>query len=384
MSSEGAYSEAEAARAAMAYLSALRAPGGLLRSAAGGFRNVGAWQDSAWEEDPWGKTQCVESSAGLPVRQDVCTECGAKLCRSLSDLEQVCIECGVVVFGDSAEPDDEATPQIAPSSARLRIVGPNSSQLQPDLYRSSSGAPAASQRKQIYDEFCAYRAMHIENGGKAFPLDACSRAGDLYNVVRQSCVKRALIKKNIMAACLYTACIVGEFAPTKADVADFMQLRRQGIAKGTNFMRSLAADGKMGDAAVDVDPTAADICTLFVHLKIDSDAFAPLKLAVREIIETANANFIGGRSVLRSKVAGATYIAICRSSDDGLAHLTDIAAFCGEYIRKNTVEQFVDEVDAYLSVFTDCFRRFGLEADRKRSMPAGRALKGRRDPRKLK
>ena len=293
---------------------------------------------------------------------DVCARCGAQMCRGTNDLEYVCGGCGLVVEGDTAEPDDEA-PRAAPNTARLRIVGRNSNQLQPDLYRSSSGNTAASQKKQIKEEYLALRADRIEAGGRALPLDACKLASDYYNAVQRRCVKRSQNKKAIMAACLYLACLEIGFSPSKAEIAIFMQLPNKGIARGANFVRALVADGGMEDIDINVDPCRPEITTLFAHLRLEGNAYAGLRAAVYDVVQVAIANSIGTSSTLRSKVAGATFAVMHRCKDRELIPKPmKLQEFCQDRIRKNTVDRFTQELDAYHSFFEGCYARAGLDS----------------------
>ena len=295
-----------------------------------------------------------------------CAQCGAQLRRGLNDLEYICSGCGLIVEGDTAEPEEDGAPRAAPNAARLRIVGPNSNQLQPDLYRSSMGSTAASQKKQIYEEYCAFRALYIEAGGRAIPLDACSLASDYYNEVQRLYVKRSLNKKEIMAAFLYNACITIGFSPSKAEVAAFMQLPNKGIARGENFVRSLVADGKMDvnvNVNVNVDPCRPEIRTLFAFLGFEDPAYDHLRAAVYDVVQAAIANNIGTSSVLRSKVAGATFAVLHRCTDRGLiARPIGLQEFCLNRIRKNTVERFTRELESYHSYFAPCYTRAGLNS----------------------
>ena len=294
--------------------------------------------------------------------EDVCARCGAQMCRGTNDLEYVCGGCGLIVEGDTAEPDDEA-PRAAPNTARLRIVGRNSNQLQPDLYRSSSGNTAASQKKQIKEEYLAFRADHIEAGGRALPLDACKLASDYYNAVQRRCVKRSQNKKAIMAACLYHACLEIGFSPSKTEIAAFMQLPNKGIARGANFVRALVADGGMEDIDINVDPCRPEITTLFAHLRLEGDAYSGLRAAVYDVVQVAIANNIGTSSTLRSKVAGATFVVLLRCKDRELIPKPmKLQEFCHDRIRKNTVDRFTQELDAYHSFFEACYARAGLDA----------------------
>ena len=294
---------------------------------------------------------------------DDCAQCGAQMCRGTNDLEYVCGGCGLVVEGDTAEPDDDDAPRAAPNTARLRIVGPKSNQLQPDLYRSSAGNTAATQKKQIYEEYCMYRARYIEAGGQAFPLNACKLASDSYNEVQRQCVKRSQNKKAIMAACFYHACLEIGFSPTKPEVAAFMQLPSKGIARGANFVRSLVADGKM-DVDINADPCRPEITTLFAHLGLEGDAYAGLRAAVFDVVQTADLNHIGTSSILRSKVAGATFVVLRRCVDRELVPKPmGLQEFCQKCsIRKNTVERFTHELEEYHhSYFAQCYAKARLD-----------------------
>jgi hypothetical protein len=292
---------------------------------------------------------------------EVCP-CGGQLCRGSSNLEYTCPECGLVVEGDSTEPEDDDAPRAPPSAARLRIVGPNSSQLQPDLYRSGSGNTAATQKKQILEEYKDYRQRYIEAGGRAFPLNALEAASDFYNAVQRQCVKRSQNKKSIMASCLHRACLMIDFAPKKAELAAFMQLPNKGIARGDNFVRSLVADGKM-ELDLNADPCRPEIETLFASLGYESDAYAGLREAVYQIVQVAIKNTIGNHSVLRSQVAGATYVVLRRCQDRKLVPKPmSTQEFCAKRIRKNTIERFIREMEDYHSYFEPVYKNAGLDS----------------------
>jgi len=290
-----------------------------------------------------------------------CVQCGGVMHRGMNDLEYICSGCGLIVERDSAEPDDDDAPRSKPNTARLRLVGTNSNQLQPDLYRSSTGSTAATQNK-IYEEYCTYRSRYIETGKRAMPLDACRLASDYYGDVQRQCVKRSQNKKAIMAACFYHACLELKFSPSKPEIAAFMQLPNKGIARGSNFVRKLVADGKM-DVDVNVDPCLPEINTIFAHLNMESVQFKPLHDAVHAIVQIAVANNIGTSSILRSKVAGATYIVLRRCRDRDLVPKPPaIQEFCSGLIRKNTVERFTRQLEGYHSYFEPAFAAAGLNS----------------------
>jgi transcription initiation factor TFIIIB Brf1 subunit/transcription initiation factor TFIIB len=293
---------------------------------------------------------------------DYCLHCGGNMGRGTSNLEYECADCGLIVEGDTAEPEDGA-PREMQNTARLRIVGPNSNQLQPDLYRSSSDNTAATQKKIIYEEYVKYNQFHVEAKGRAISLDAFSLAAELYNSVQKHCVKRSQNKKAIMAACLWRACVQIGFVLPKTEIATFMQLAVKGIARGDNFIRALHADGKMESLDVHADPCKPEIVTLFTHLGLDGPKYAGLRDAVFDIVQTAVKEMIGTSSVLRSKVAGATFVVLRRCKDHKLVPKPpSLQEFCDGRIRKNTVERMTRQLDEYHSHFVDCYTRAGLDA----------------------
>ncbi len=288
--------------------------------------------------------------------------CGGRLLRSASAPKHVCDSCGLVIEADAAELDDGPRAELA--AARLTIVGPGSGQLQPDLYRSSTANTAQTQRKQIFEEFSLYRQMFIEAGGRAFPLDACARASDHYNNVQRVCVKRSQNKKTIMAACFYQACLELRFAPSKAEIAAFMQLQSRGIARGANFIRSFAADGNMEGVDVNIDPCHPEIVTLFAALGFEGPRYARLGDAVFDVVQVAIKEHIGASSILRSKVAGAAFVVLRRCKDRELIPKPpSLQDFCQQYhIRKNTISSMVGQIDDYHSYFEPVYKKAGLDS----------------------
>ena len=323
---------------------------------------AGLYSPLAPAEDAVATSATAEICAAAPPDAEVCAQCGERMHRGANDLEYVCDGCGLIVEGDTTGLEEDEAGRPAPNTGRLRIVGPNSNQLQPDLYRSGTGNTIAAQKKQIFEEYKVYRAMYIENGGRAFPLNACEQATEYYNEVQRQFVKRSQNKKAIMACCLWRACLQIGFAPSKAEIADFMQLPSKGIARGENFVRKLIADGKM-DIEANADPCRPEIVTLFAHLSFESDAYNGLRDAVHDVVQTAIKNNIGTNSILRSKVAGAAFVVLRRCQNRSLiAKPMSLQEFCQNRIRKNTVERFTRQLDAFHSFFEGCYARAGLDA----------------------
>ena len=333
--------------------------------------------------DDWSEAAPVDISALFSASMalaetsaaDTCG-CGGDLRCGIGGLRRTCEQCGVVVAGDSTEPDDDAA-RPAPGAARLKLVGVGSGSLQPDLYRSSSGDGVAAQKRQVLEEFRAYRQQYIEDGGIALPLDACTIATHDYNEVQRQCVKRSQNKRRIMAACYKRACLKLGLVVPNADIARCMKLPNSGIASGMNVLRALEADGKL---TVDADASPwkyihAEITTLCMHIGLGGPEFAPVHDAVFEVVRTAVEKRIGTMSVPRTKVAGAAYSVLRRaalSEHTALSpesHRTAVAtvsgglqAFCGARIRKNTVERFLTELTDFHSHFEPIYTRHNIDA----------------------
>jgi len=311
-----------------------------------------------WASYENGLPSCLAPRA--PAAPDECS-CGGRFGRTSNGPDLVCSSCGLIVEGDSTEVEDEA--RVASSVGRLTIVGPGSSQLQPDLYRSGAGCTPDQQKKAIFEEYKALREQFIEKGGRAFPLNACSKAAEYYNKVQQHYVKRSQNKKVIMAQFFIQACHELKFAPERGEVMRFMQLRG-GVAKGVNFIRKLKADGHLEDVDVNVDPCVPEITTLFAGLELDHPRYKPLSDAVFAIVQIAIAKHIGSSSVLRSKVAGAGYAVLSRCTDKTLLQRPPtLAEFCASFhIRRNTIGNMLTMLADYHSHFKEVYEKAGLDS----------------------
>jgi len=286
-----------------------------------------------------------------------CKQCGAILRRSINNINNFCIICGITT--EDITDEDIDINEIM--NNKLRIVGSNSNQFQADMYRSDSVNNNILHKKQILNEYKEYRRRFIEKGERAFPLNVCELATVFYNKIQQQCVKRNQNKKSIMAACLWQACLCIDFAPSKIEISKFMQLSHKGIAKGNNFIRTMVSDGQL-----DIDPNKntiyPEIKTLFIQLEYIGDHYKKLHDIINNIIHIAIDNSIGINSLTRSKVIGTTYIVLRRSKHWNI--IDNVPAntkeFCKNKIRKNTIDRFINEISSYHSFFKDYYTSAGL------------------------
>lgn len=291
------------------------------------------------------------------IDAEYCKQCGSTLQRTINNMNNLCIICGFT----SDEILEEEIDVNEIMSNKLRIVGYNSSHFQPDLYRSDNVNNNILQKKQILSEYKEYRQKFIDKGKRVFPLNACELATLFYNKIQQQHVKRNQNKKTIMAACLYHACVLIDFVPSKSEIAKFMQLKNRGIAKGNNIIRTMVSNNQL-----DIDPnkdiTYPEIKTLFIQLGYTGDQFTKLHDIIYHVIQIAIENYIGIHSLIRSKVIGTTYIVLRRSKHWNI--IPNIPAntkeFCKDKIRKNTIDRFITELSAYHSYFKDYYKSVNL------------------------
>lgn len=291
------------------------------------------------------------------VKLDICP-CGGQMSHDSHSINYVCDVCSRVSL-DGAAAEDGFEAHNVTYSYKFNIVGQNSIAFRKSIHKSNTGVTAEFQKNKMYHEYCAYRKQYMEAGGRSFPMDVCKIAADYYNSVQVQCVKRSHSKKVIMAALLRQALIMSGFSPSKNEIASFMQLPNKGMAKGANFVRSFVADGKM-DIDLDIDPCMPEITSIFAHIQFEGPEYENLKQCVYDVINVAIKNQIGTRSILRSKVSGATFVVINRRPG---CQAIPISVICDKYIRKNTIDRFISEMNSYHSYFKPCYKKYGLNAE---------------------
>lgn len=305
------------------------------------------------------------SEPASPLAELACHSCGGELARGAGGAGLTCAGCALIF---DTEEEDAPPPRFGP--ARLRLVGPGSSTLTLNLYLSGSEGGAEAREAQTASELAELSASWVARGGGRAGIsgDICREAAKIFSKVQRVEVKRSMARRNIMAACIFIAGLNANRAIPKPALAGMLRLPSKGIATGMNYLLAFEKTQAV-PVGVNTDPSEAEIRTLFVGLGLEGPKYDGLRAAVGDIVRTAVEKHIGVHSVLRSKVAGATFAVLQRCRDPALvARPPTFAEFCrrpgaeeGAATRKNTVENFTDELAAYHSHFEAAYRRAGLD-----------------------
>ena len=310
---------------------------------------------------------CKNTDENINNFSETCS-CGSILIKDVSNY--MCKNCGLIKDYDFTDSEYENVQKDHTNVGRLRIVGPSSNYYQSDLYRSSNPATSETQKTQILDELESKRLKYIEKNGIAFTKTSIQSAAEYYNLIQRNYVKRNENKKLILANCLKRACRDENFVPSDSVIADFMQLKTKGIAKGENFFRAFVADGKL-TGEMNQDSCYPEIETIFMQLGYSSlnehgevieDKYKSLKIIIEKIVTASDDTHTGGKSYKQSKVAGATFDVLRRCKNKSLiAKAPTIKEFCvKKFIRKNTVESFLRILYSFHSKFEPIYIEHNL------------------------
>jgi len=333
-----------------------------------GFNNLkldddpfGLLDNAILTSDDQQSTSKIKDSQTDEVICDLCS-CGGALKSYTNGYKKICDDCGLVSDTDGQLFDGlELDNQVVTC---LRIVGPGSSQLQSDLYKSGT-ANTSNQKARVFEDLQRLKSRYASDKGKNFPTDVLKLTAEYYHDVQKECVKRNNNKKCILAACLRIACWNKDFAPSNIEIAEFMGLDRKGFAKGEKFILTLVAAGRM-DININSDPTIPTITTIFAIIGLIGVEYDELKQASFCIVDVALDNNIGTSSVIRSKVAGAIYDVILRSQKSEKfkklfrTPIGNREFYSSGMVKKNTVDKFLTELFDYHSYFVNVYKKYGL------------------------
>jgi hypothetical protein len=300
---------------------------------------------------------------------DVCVECASVLV--IRDMSYECPGCHAVY--EAADIQDVlpvSNPEVVGASAlwgRLCIVGCESGWYQPDLDRTNPGESSEAQKKSTYQELLRYNREFGDRGGNPFPLDVLEDVAINYYIIQQQSVKRSMLKKGILAALVFHACISRGFTRTRGEAAELLQLPTHGIARGDEYLRSIDEDCGL-EIDMNRDRLRPHIASAFAQLDLTDASYEPLREAVSHIVALAEQTHIGFQSVLRSKVVATSYEVLRRKNI--VLSIDEVTKKCG--IRKHTLRRFLDELVGHHSLFAEEYRRLGLDSSPPPVNPGGK------------
>lgn len=290
---------------------------------------------------------------------DVCFECGRPLL--VQEMEYVCPECHAVFeaadIGEVLPVSCPTEPGAGALRGRLRIVGQDSGWYQPDLDRTNPGETSEVQKKTTFAELIRLNKDFEDRGGNPFTRDVLNDVAENYHVIQQTSVKRSMMKRGILAALLFHACIHRGFTRTKAEVAEFAKLQNHGIARGDDYLRAVDEDKGL-EIDMNRSRLGPHVVTTFSQLDLAVKDYERHQRAIEAIVGIAEANHIGFKSVLRSKVIAATWEVLRR--EGAPVTIGDVVEKC--HIRKHTIRRFLDDLAEYHSYFAATYRSHGFDS----------------------
>lgn len=309
---------------------------------------------------------------------DVCPECLEALV--VKGIEYECPVCravfraadlaAVIPVSAPAEPGAQAL------RGRLRMVGPESGWYQPDLDRTNPGDYAETQKKTTYAELKRLNAVYLGRGGNPFPHNVLMEVVTNYNFVQREAVKRSQMKRVILAALLFHACIKHGFVRSKEEVSEWAGLNSHGIARGDDYLRRIDEDKGL-EINMNRCRLEAHIATNLRKLGLADARYGPVGDAVAAVVRRATERSVGIISILRSKVIATIYEvavrgrALLRRLDPKAPPITvgDVVERCK--VRKHTIVRFRQELANYHSLFADLYAAHGLASGPIAAVEAG-------------
>jgi hypothetical protein len=280
-----------------------------------------------------------------------CVECGNDM--DTTGSESMCSSCGITK-------EKKSDNNVKPINFRIRIVGKGGELFQRDLDKDNPTPHSEMRKKGVINELIAKNKNYKDRGGKPFPEHILQATADKYNEIQRYCVKRGNSKDTILCSLLYHICHnIGDFHRDKSDITDFMELNDKKMSKGDITVKRAINDGKL-ELQINSDCTQPHIETLFEQIsrieqvsQVHKTVIKKYKDAVSEMIRIMEDTGICSRSLMKSKVAGATFIVF---ENAGIKEVT-MNSICDQTIRPNTVKKVTDEIRNYMSKFEHLFTK---------------------------
>jgi transcription elongation factor Elf1 len=193
----------------------------------------------------------------------------------------------------------------------------------------------------------------------------------IYHGTKKRTILRNSNKNETLAALLFYVCLTEGFTCPKSAISEMFLLEKDGFASGEKYVRFFISQKKI-DLDLNISRIKPEINTLFNNISMFftltedvEEEYKGLKDAVCCIHEILEKKYIAERSCVKSQVIGASYIVIKRVKNKKLIpQMPDIVKFCGDRIRKSTVEKFIVEMNSHHSEFVEVYRKFSLDDSR--------------------
>lgn len=303
-----------------------------------------------------------ERIAREQLSQNTCAVCRGRV-KVVGDAN-ICEECGYATerqLDTAAAATAKRVPQ-----ARLKVVGRGRQYFQPDLDRCSVTDSKQSQKTQLHSEILKLRQQAIDRNpdSRVIPLNVCSAAAENMAAIVSCRTTRSKKKKQVLAHTLCVSGIAEGVLLSRKTVAEFVGLSTKGIARGSNFIRAIAAENGGLEGLVAEDTSGPHIAAAFTQLGMSDKKYDHLRTAVKRVIEIAKENHIGTSSYMSSKVPAATFEVLTRyQKKAGIAPMGAAAFVRACQIRQATLERFLGELKKCHSRFKSAYVSAGIYAD---------------------
>lgn len=326
----------------------------------------------------------------------------------------ICNECGTIRDIDDSAYNDGGGYKELPVHRKMRIIGENSAKHRSDFFRCSNTGENELQTKReiIFEELVNIHEKYMMNTKTSskmqisknnlkdvaiyYTLCTIPSNGTLniystygmtnekdikrytqyvneiqkciYHGAKKRTILRSANKKETLAALLFYVCLNEGFTCSKHAISEMFLLEKDGFAMGEKYIRFFISQKKI-DLDLNISRIKPEINTLFNSIndifninEETEEEYKQLKVAVCAIHEILEKNNIAERSCVKSQIIGASYVVIKRCKNKILiSHVPDIVKFCGDRIRKSTVEKFIVEMNLRHSAFINIYKKFNLD-----------------------
>lgn len=285
-------------------------------------------------------------SASSKDEVGICKPCGVAMTIEFNG-EYKCPECGLIEHVGVVQDYDDK------NVSGYRIVSTTNG------YRQYYGAGSNYARKQEKDIGSQLDELAVRYKGPAIPHHIRVKAGQWYNDIQKilidtpdgakKFVRRGDIKDEVLGKLIKYECDRAGIARMDKEIAEFMRLPSAGLSRGENILRQLHNQNKI-TLPINIDPTEGFIDRYLECLELNTPRY---KEFLRDLIEKANEEGVGWRSIANSKVVGAIWILIQK---EGLPiTLAELDKKCN--IRRNTFLKFSNAVNDKLHKFVSVFEK---------------------------